>query len=120
MAVTRQTQDNIDNDPDKVGHKWTVRNPHPDFDADNPDGNIINEFGHTRYPKEVDHPTKKRVDVTTTYIDKDKRVTNRIVCDGKDGRPDIPERVLVNSKEEEDALLAGEDFKKKPAKGWTK
>lgn len=121
MAISRQTQDSIENAPEKVGHRWTVSVPHPEYDPENLEGNIINVFGHTRYPKYVDHPTKKEVHVTRTYFDKDKSVNNRIVCDGQDGRPDIPEKVLVNSKEEEDALLAGEELKK-PAvnKGWKK
>jgi hypothetical protein len=35
----------------KAFQKFTVRNPHPGFGKD---PNIINELGHTRYPKWVD------------------------------------------------------------------
>jgi hypothetical protein len=116
MAVTKFTDN--DSDPAKVGTQYTVRNPHPGFEAGDP--NIMNEYGHTHYPKCVDHPTKKRIDFTQTFIGRDQRVTNRIVNDGLEGRPDIPEQVVVNSKEEHDALLAGQEVPKKKSKGWDK
>lgn len=111
MAVRRETTDN-DSSPEKVGTRFTVSNPHPGFVDGDP--NIKNELGHTNYPKWIDHPTLKQKHVTTSYLaNKDSR-TNVITCDGKDGRPDIAEKVLVNSEEEEKALLAGEE----PIKAW--
>lgn len=104
MAI-RQNADDINNSPEKVGTKYTVSNPHPGFIAGDP--NIKNELGHTNYPKWVDHPTLKQKHVTTSYLaNKDSR-TNII-------ETDIPERVSVNSEEEEKALMAGEE----PVKSW--
>lgn len=75
--------------------KFDVSNPHPDYGKD---PNILNEFGHTAYPKWIDHPT-------------DKDATGR-----------FPVRVLVEDEKEEAELLG-----KRPAKaqsqsapGWTK
>lgn len=58
---------------------YNVSNPHPLFGKD---PNIINEYGHTAYPKWVDHPTNK---------------TKHSVIPSKE----IPVRVLVNNAEEE-------------------
>lgn len=106
MAVIRKNANDEENSPDKVGTHYTVRNPHPDYGTD---PNIKNEYGHTEYPKWVDHPTKKQVHRTTTYIGREQSTTNII-------NTDIPEQVWVNNAEEEKALLAGEKAPK--AKGW--
>lgn len=104
MAVRKEATDD-DNDPKKVGTRFTVRDPHPSFNAD---PNIINEYGHTHYPKWVDHPTEKEELVTTTYLGKDQSQRNVI-------KSDFPKKVLVNNEEEEKALLG-----EKKKKGWDK
>ncbi len=94
MAVIK----NVDpeNDPAKIGTRYTVRH----------------EYGHTVYPKYVDHPTLKQKHTTITYLGKDQSRLNTI-------ETDIPERVIVNSKEEEDALMAGVELPKvKQKKAW--
>ncbi len=107
MAVIKNTD--TENDPAKIGTRYTVRAPHPEF-GENP--NIINEYGHTVYPKYVDHPTLKQKHTTTTYLGKDQSRLNTI-------ETNIPERVIVNSKEEEDALMAGVELPKvKQKKAW--
>jgi len=94
MAVRHETQDNIDNDPAKVGTRYSVRNPHPGFGND---PNIINEYGHTQYPKWISHPFEKEVHVTTTYLSNKESRTNRI-------ETDIPLQVLVESADKEAEL----------------
>jgi len=103
MAI-RKTQQDIDNDPEKVGTRYTVRNPHPDFTKDD---NIINEYGHTKYPKWIDHPTKKEKHTTTTYLKNGETRLNEVDTD-------FPEKVLVNSEEEEKALMASAKPKPTP------
>jgi hypothetical protein len=67
---------------------YNVSNPHPGFGRD---PNILNEFGHTKYPRFVDHPTEK--DASGKY----------------------PTRVVVENEEEEKELL-GKSSSKAP--GW--
>lgn len=67
---------------------YTLDNPHPLYGKD---PNILNEFGHTEYPKYVDSPTEK-----TTHS-----VTKK----------EIPLKVLVQNKKEEAELLG-------KTKGW--
>lgn len=109
-----QKQSIDDVDPEKIGTQFTVRDPHPGFEVD---PNIINEYGHTHYPKWVAHPTKKRVDVTTTYTGRDQSVANKI-------ETEFPEMVLVKNADEEKALLGKPKAKetKEPVKveGWDK
>lgn len=72
-------------------HKqYTVAQPHPMFGKD---PNIVNEFGHTKYPK---------------YIDSNEK--------DKSG---FPVRVIVNSEKEEKELLAKDD-KDGKGKNWPK
>lgn len=107
MAVTKSNINDIDNDPAKVGVRYGVSHPHP---MHGKDPNILDVYGRTEYPKYVAHPTKKQEQRSTTYIGKDAR-HNIIPSD----KSEIPEMVIVNSKEEEDALLG-----KKPEKVTTK
>lgn len=82
--------------------KHTVSNPHPGFGTD---PNIKNEFGHTHYPKWVDHHSDE-------------------VAKTKAGKP-IMARVLVND-EAEEAEATGKLANKKTGasaentKGWAK
>lgn len=126
MAI-RQTQENINNDPSKVGTTYTVSNPHPGWNAEDPenpfDPNIKNEFGHTHYPKWIDHPWKKEVQVSVTSINigggQTKQERNEHKED-KRGRS-FPLKVLVNSKEEEERVMNEKEGQEpEKAKGWTK
>ncbi len=83
MAIKQNITDR-DSDPALVGTTYTVRSPHPGFGVD---PNIRNEYGHTNYPKWVDHPTE-------------------IEGKTKDGTP-IPKRVMVADEKEEKALGKG-------------
>lgn len=125
----RQTQDSMNSDPAKVGTQYSVRNPHPGWNPDNPeepfDPNIANEYGHTKYPKWVSHPFLKEVQVShtssnigggQTRID---RHEHKVDAKGKE----FPKQVLVHSKEEEDALMVlkeGEDAPAKKQTSWKK
>lgn len=71
---------------------YDVSNPHP---AHGKDPNIRNEFGHTEYPKWVNHPTEK-------------------VAHSVRKSEQVPVRVLCENKEEEEKLLG------KKSKGWSK
>ncbi len=113
MAI-RQTQD-TNNTPDKVGTQYTVRNPHPGWNAENPeepfDPNIKNEYGHTHYPKSIDHPWKKEVLVSHTSVNigggQTRQERNVHEKDAKGRQFSL--KVTVNSKEEEDRVLAEKD-----------
>lgn len=111
MAVRRNADDE-ENAVEKVGTRYSVKTPHPSFGID---PNIRNEYGHTNYPKYIEHPWKKQTHVTTTYVGKDQSVTNRI-------QTDIPERVLVNDEAEEKRVLSEKNPNQPPsiAEGWTK
>ncbi len=124
MAI-RKTQDSIDNDPAMVGTHYSVRNPHPGWNAEDPenpfDPNIKNEFGHTEYPKYIDHPWKKEVLISHSSVPIGGGQTrNDVHKHEKDvkGRQ-FPLKVVVHSKEEEDRVLAekeGEESKPVPKK----
>lgn len=86
---------------------YNVSNPHP---LHGKDPNIINEFGHTNYPKFVDHPTDTRTDVTTTHLGAGQSRTNVI-------ETKHPLRVLVQDADEE-AELMGTAKPKKGEAGW--
>lgn len=89
--------------------KYSASNPHPGHGID---PNIMNELGHTVYPKFVDHPSEKRVDHTTTHKNNHDTVSNVI-------ETKFPVRVLVHSKEEEDELMGmASDKPKKGEKNW--
>lgn len=68
---------------------YDVSNPHPLFGKD---PNIINELGHTRYPRWVDHPSEK-------------------LSEGSK----FPKRVLVQNPKEEEELTGK---KPKGSKSW--
>lgn len=75
---------------------YDLNNPHPEFGKD---PNIVNEFGHTAYPRFVE-------------------VVDDTCAKTKDGKP-IPNRVLVNNKKEEEEVSnkkPAED--KKGSKDW--
>jgi hypothetical protein len=74
---------------------YSASNPHPGHGID---PNIMNELGHTVYPKYVDHPSEKRVDHTTTHKNNHDTVSNVI-------ETKFPARVLVQNKKEEDELM---------------
>lgn len=103
MAVRHNISDE-ENDPAKVGTQYTVRSPHPAFGID---PNIRNEYGHTNYPKWIDHPWKKQVQRTTTYIGRDQTKSNEHVTD-------LPERVLVKDEDEEKKVMS----EKPPKESW--
>lgn len=77
--------------------KYDVSNPHPDF---NKDSNILNEYGHTKYPKMV-YPNGQPATSRTGQ--------------------EQPEGVIVNNKSEEDEVMNQpknkEPKENKPA-GW--
>lgn len=112
MISSRQSLSDIENDVAKIGTKYSVRNPHPGFGID---PHIKNEYGHTLYPKYIDHPWKKQVHSTVTNIGRDQTKTNII-------ETDIPERVLVNDEKEEKAVMGEKPPAKAEAKaeGWKK
>lgn len=66
--------------------EYNVSNPHPGFGVDD---NVINEYGHTKYPKWIDDPSG-----------------------AKDEKTGKPMRIIVKDAEEEKAKTS-----KKPA-GW--
>lgn len=92
MAVTKQTLTD-DSNP----NPYTVRNPHPGHGID---PNIKNEFGHTEYPKWVDHPTKKEVVQIRQTVGQSQVVTHNV-------KNDHPERVKVQDETEERKLYDG-------------
>jgi hypothetical protein len=96
MAV-RQNLADLENDPAKVGTHYTVRNPHPAFGID---PNIKNEYGHTNYPKYIDHPWKKRTDSVTTYFGRNGESKTTVI------ESDFPEQVMVKDEDEEKKVLA--------------
>lgn len=86
---------------------YSASNAHPGHGID---PNIMNELGHTHYPKFVDHPTDKRVDNVVTTKKSGDSQTHII-------ETQFPVRVLVQNKKEEDELM--NSAKVKP-KGWDK
>ena len=96
MAV-RQNLADLENDPAKVGTHFTVRNPHPAFGID---PNIRNEYGHTNYPKMIDHPWKKRTDMVTTYFGRNGESKTTVI------ETDFPEQVSVKDEDEEKKVMA--------------
>lgn len=89
---------------------YSASNPHPGHGID---PNIMNELGHTHYPKFVDHPTEKRVDhVVTTKKNGD--------SESHSIETKFPLRVLVKDADEEAELLgtASAAKPKKGEKGW--
>jgi hypothetical protein len=94
---------------------YTAGNPHPGHGVD---PNIMNELGHTHYPKFVDHPTDKRVDHVVTTKKSGDSETHSI-------ETKFPVRVLVQNKKEEDELMNSakkesepEDRRKDKTKNW--
>ena len=79
----------------RVGEKaeYSVSNPHP---LHGKDPNIMNELGHTQYPKWIDHPSEKAAS-------------------------GFPARVLVQDTDHEAEVLGTAKAKpKKGEEGWTK
>ena len=72
--------------------KYSASNPHP---LHGKDPNIMNELGHTHYPKFVDHPTEK---------------------DPRDKEGRFPLRVIVENEEAEAELLGSASTEKKVSK----
>lgn len=88
--------------------KYSASHPHPQHGID---PNIMNELGHTHYPKWIDHPTEKRVDHVTTHT-RDGSTTKSI-------ETNFPLRVLVKDADEEAELVGTVKTKpKKGDKGW--
>lgn len=86
---------------------YTASNPHP---LHGKDPNIMNELGHTHYPKWVDHPTEKRVDHIVTN-------TGNNIQQSASVETKFPVRVLVQDADEEAELLGKPKVK---AKDWGK
>jgi hypothetical protein len=84
--------------------KYDVSNPHPLFGKD---PNYLNEYGHTKFPMWVDHPTEKRVDTTTSHRGNPPQATTNTI------ETKFPLRVLVESQEELDELM-GKNAEVKP------
>lgn len=103
MAVIKQSS-NVNTNP----NPYNVSNPHPGLGVD---PNIINEFGHTKYPKYVDHPTEKEVVQIIQSMGKDQFITHKV-------KNDHPKRILVQNEAEEKALLGG--IEKAKPKSWDK
>ena len=103
MAIKQSINDK-ENDPANVGIRYSVSNPHPEFGVNS---NIINESGHTVYPKWVDHPTEKDVVQISQSVGKDQFINHKV-------ENKFPKRVLVQNEAEEKALLGGSK------KGWDK
>ncbi len=86
--------------------KYSASNPHP---LHGKDPNIMNELGHTHYPKWIDHPTEKRVDhVVTTKKSGDSE--SHVI------ETPFPLRVLVESPEHEAEVMG--TVKKSKKAGW--
>lgn len=60
----------VDNEANKESPKYTVSNPHPQFGVD---PNILNEFGHTVYPKWIDSKEKDKSGHPIRVIVKDEK-----------------------------------------------
>lgn len=99
MAVIKQKAETEVGNP----NPHNVSNPHPGLGID---PNIINEFGHTKYPKWIDHPTEKEVVHINESVGKD-QFKKHIV------KNEHPKRVLVQNEKEEAELLG-------KVKGWDK
>lgn len=87
--------------------EYGASNPHPLFGKD---PNIMNEKGHTLYPKWVDHPTDKRVDHIVTNKNNNESVSTMV-------ESKHPVRVLVQDADEEAELL-GRSKPSKSGKEW--
>lgn len=81
----------------RVGEKavYSASNPHP---LHGKDPNIMNELGHTHYPKWIDHPNDKRVDHIVTNKNNNEAVTTMV-------ESKHPVRVLVKDEDEEAEVL---------------
>lgn len=77
--------------------EYTLDKPHPMYGKD---PNILNEYGHTDYPKFVEHPTEKVIHSVT--------------------KKEIPLRVLVQDKKEEQELLGKSSKHNEPKASWAK
>jgi hypothetical protein len=100
----------VDQSSNKEATGYTASNPHPGHGID---PNIMNELGHTHYPKFVDHPTDKRVDHVVTTKKSGDSETHNI-------ETKFPVRVLVQNKKEEDELMGTSKDEGKKSKGWDK
>lgn len=132
MARYREVQEQTKSAAE-IGRQFSVRDPHPGWNAEDPenpfDPNIKNEFGHTHYPKWIEHPWKKETQVSMTSVNigggQTKQERNEHKVD-KRGR-EFPLKVLVHSKEEEDKVMSEKDQRTTPKddsdekpKGWSK
>lgn len=104
MPVIKQKLEN-DTNP----NPYNVSNAHPGFGVD---PNIINEFGHTVYPKWVDHPTEKELVQIKQTVGQSNTVTHNVINKH-------PKRVLVHN-EKEEAELLGKAKPKVETKAWDK
>lgn len=75
---------------------YSASNPHP---LHGKDPNIMNELGHTHYPKWIDHPTEKRIDHITTNKNNNDSITTSV-------ETKHPLKVLVKDEDEEAELMS--------------